>query len=144
LLQDAAERKENMTGPEPAANAITSRRDVLMGSAAMAAIAALSSMGAANSQAASTSPDRQKGENSVNTTITTKDGTEIYYKDWGSGQQIVFSHGWPLSADDWDAQMIFFINHGYRVIAHDRRVTGAPANPATDTIWITTPTISRR
>jgi non-heme chloroperoxidase len=57
-------------------------------------------------------------------TIKTKDGTEIYYKDWGSGQPIVFSHGWPLSADDWDAQMMFFLNHGYRVIAHDRRGHG--------------------
>ena len=56
--------------------------------------------------------------------ITTADGTQIYYKDWGSGQPIVFSHGWPLSADDWDTQMIFFVNHGYRVIAHDRRGHG--------------------
>ena len=56
--------------------------------------------------------------------ITTSDGTEIYYKDWGSGQPVVFSHGWPLSADDWDAQMLFFLNHGYRVIAHDRRGHG--------------------
>jgi non-heme chloroperoxidase len=57
-------------------------------------------------------------------TITTKDGVEIFYKDWGSGQPIVFSHGWPLSADDWDAQMLFFLQHGYRVIAHDRRGHG--------------------
>jgi non-heme chloroperoxidase len=57
-------------------------------------------------------------------TITTKDGIEIYYKDWGKGQPIVFSHGWPLSADDWDNQMMFFLNHGYRVIAHDRRGHG--------------------
>ena len=57
-------------------------------------------------------------------TITTKDGVEIYYKDWGKGQPIVFSHGWPLSADDWDAQMMFFLNQGYRVIAHDRRGHG--------------------
>jgi non-heme chloroperoxidase len=57
-------------------------------------------------------------------TITTKDGTQIYYKDWGKGQPIVFSHGWPLSADDWDGQMMFFLNHGYRVIAHDRRGHG--------------------
>jgi non-heme chloroperoxidase len=58
------------------------------------------------------------------TTIKTRDGVEIYYKDWGSGQPIVFSHGWPLSSDDWDAQMLFFLNHGYRVIAHDRRGHG--------------------
>src|ERR1700709_128745 len=57
-------------------------------------------------------------------TITTKDGTEIYYKDWGSGQPIVFSHGWPLSADDWDPQLLFFLNQGFRVIAHDRRGHG--------------------
>jgi non-heme chloroperoxidase len=56
--------------------------------------------------------------------ITTKDGTEIFYKDWGTGQPIVFSHGWPLSADDWDNQMLFFLEHGYRVIAHDRRGHG--------------------
>ena len=57
-------------------------------------------------------------------TITVKDGTTIYYKDWGSGQPIVFSHGWPLSSDDWDAQMLFFLQHGYRVIALDRRGHG--------------------
>lgn len=57
-------------------------------------------------------------------TITTKDGTEIYYKDWGSGQPIVFSHGWPLTGDDWDTQMLFFGQRGYRVIAHDRRGHG--------------------
>jgi non-heme chloroperoxidase len=57
-------------------------------------------------------------------TVTTKDGVEIFYKDWGSGTPIVFSHGWPLSADDWDAQMMFFLNKGYRVIAHDRRGHG--------------------
>ena len=57
-------------------------------------------------------------------TIKTSDGTEIYYKDWGSGEPIVFSHGWPLSADDWDTHMLFFLDHGYRVIAHDRRGHG--------------------
>src|SRR6202007_1012305 len=57
-------------------------------------------------------------------TITTKDGTHIYYKDWGKGQPIVFSHGWPLSAEDWDGQMLFFGQRGYRVIAHDRRGHG--------------------
>lgn len=59
-------------------------------------------------------------------TITTKDGTAIFYKDWGpkTAQPIVFHHGWPLSADDWDAQMLFFLGEGYRVIAHDRRGHG--------------------
>jgi non-heme chloroperoxidase len=57
-------------------------------------------------------------------TIRTSDGTEIFYKDWGTGQPIVFSHGWPLSADDWDTQMLFFVRNGYRVVAHDRRGHG--------------------
>jgi non-heme chloroperoxidase len=56
--------------------------------------------------------------------VKTSDGVEIYYKDWGTGHPIVFSHGWPLSADDWDAQMLFFLGKGYRVIAHDRRGHG--------------------
>jgi non-heme chloroperoxidase len=63
-------------------------------------------------------------------TIRTKDGVEIFYKDWGSGQPIVFSHGWPLSADDWDTQMLFFLKHGYRVIAHDRRGHGRSSQVA--------------
>jgi non-heme chloroperoxidase len=57
-------------------------------------------------------------------TIRTRDGVTIFYKDWGTGQPIVFSHGWPLSSDDWDPQLMFFLNHGYRVIAHDRRGHG--------------------
>src|SRR5256885_6920386 len=57
-------------------------------------------------------------------TITVKDGTEIYFKDWGTGQPLFFHHGWPLSADDWDAQMMFFLERGYRVVAHDRRGHG--------------------
>jgi non-heme chloroperoxidase len=61
--------------------------------------------------------------------IKTKDGTEIYYKDWGSGQPIVFHHGWPLSADDWDFHMQFFLMKGYRVIAHDRRGHGRSNQP---------------
>ena len=64
-------------------------------------------------------------------TITTKDGTRIYYKDWGSGPAIVFHHGWPLSADDWDAQMMFFLAQGYRVIAHDRRGHGRSSQTET-------------
>src|SRR4051794_27152862 len=60
-------------------------------------------------------------------TITTGDGTEIFFKDWGSGDPIVFSHGWPLSSDDWDTHMLFFLERGYRVIAHDRRGHGRSA-----------------
>ena len=63
-------------------------------------------------------------------TITTSDGVEIFFKDWGSGQPIVFSHGWPLSADDWDTQMLFFLQHGYRVVAHDRRGHGRSSQVA--------------
>jgi non-heme chloroperoxidase len=62
-------------------------------------------------------------------TITTKDGTEIYYKDWGTGQPVVFSHGWPLSADAWEDQMVFLGAHGYRCIAHDRRGHGRSSQP---------------
>lgn len=66
------------------------------------------------------------------TTITTRDGTHIFYKDWGpkDGQPIIFSHGWPLSADTWDAQMVFFANNGFRTIAHDRRSHGR-----SDQVW---------
>ncbi len=62
-------------------------------------------------------------------TLTVKDGTTIYFKDWGTGQPIVFSHGWPLTADAWDAQMMFFGQRGYRVIAHDRRGNGRSSQP---------------
>ncbi len=61
--------------------------------------------------------------------ITVKDGTQIYFKDWGSGQPVVFSHGWPLSADAWDAQMFFLASNGYRCIAHDRRGHGRSSQP---------------
>ena len=62
-------------------------------------------------------------------TITTKDGTHIFYKDWGTGQPVVFSHGWPLNADDWDDQLVFVASHGYRAIAHDRRGHGRSSQP---------------
>ncbi len=64
------------------------------------------------------------------TTFTTTDGTEIFYKDWGTGQPIVFAHGWPLSADAWDAQLLYFSSNGYRVVAHDRRGHGRSAQPS--------------
>ena len=62
-------------------------------------------------------------------TIVTRDGTEIYYKDWGSGPPVVFSHGWPLTADSWEAQMLFLAARGYRCIAHDRRGPGRSSQP---------------
>ena len=63
-------------------------------------------------------------------TFTARDGTSIYYKDWGSGRPVVFSHGWPLSADAWDAQMLFLVQNGFRTIAHDRRGHGRSDQPA--------------
>jgi non-heme chloroperoxidase len=62
-------------------------------------------------------------------TITTQDGTQIYYKDWGAGQPVIFSHGWPLNSDSWEAQMFFLADHGFRCIAHDRRGHGRSSQP---------------
>ena len=64
-------------------------------------------------------------------TITTKDGTSIYFKDWGSGPVVTFSHGWPLSSDAWDGQMLFLVQHGFRVVAHDRRGHGRSSQAST-------------
>ena len=77
-------------------------------------------------------------------TITTKDGVEIFYKDWGKGQPIVFSHGWPLSADDWDAQMLFFLQHGYRASPTTGAAMVAPPRRVAAMTWTTTPTTWRR
>ncbi|MGN6147875.1 MAG: alpha/beta fold hydrolase, partial [Rhizomicrobium sp.] len=100
-----------------------SRRALLAGSVgvAAAAVAASAADAAPKKAAAPMAASSNRAEDGY---VTTTDGVKIYYKDWGSGQPIVFSHGWPLSADDWDAQMMFFMQHGYRVIAHDRRGHG--------------------
>src|ERR1019366_5422777 len=100
---------------------ILSRRSAVIGGVGAVAAAGLS--GAAFAATPQTADSHDEGAKTMST-ITTKDGVEIFYKDWGKGQPIVFSHGWPLSADDWDAQMLFFLGHGYRVIAHDRRGHG--------------------
>src|SRR3954465_4155365 len=73
----------------------------------------------------------RQSKEQIMSTITTTDGVSIFYKDWGSGQPIVFSHGWPLTADDWDAQMTFFLHHAYRVIGHHRRGHGPSGRPGT-------------
>lgn len=100
------------------------RRDLLIGGATVLAAATLPAVPFAEGTAKSSAFQiNTKGEYYM-ATITSKDGTTIYYKDWGKGQPIVFSHGWPLTADDWDAQMLFFGQRGYRVIAHDRRGHG--------------------
>ena len=76
--------------------------------------------------------------------VKTKDGTSIFYKDWGTGQPVVFSHGWPLSADAWDAQMLFLGQQGYRVSPTTGAATAGPTRPGTATIWTPMPTIWRR
>ena len=103
-----------------------SRREILIGGAATAAAAGFPLLAAADQPkpAGALAPQKQvRGENHMKT-ITTKDGTSIFYKDWGTGPTVVFSHGWPLNADAWDAQMLFLGQHGYRVVAHDRRGHG--------------------
>lgn len=97
------------------------RRELMAAGLSLAAVATACSL-VHPAYASQAQPEGNKTMSS--NTFTTRDGTEIFYKDWGAGQPVVFHHGWPLSADDWDAQMLFFLDQGYRVIAHDRRGHG--------------------
>jgi non-heme chloroperoxidase len=109
----------------------TSRRSLLVGGAGVLVAASLSATTLASAAEHTHSPvSPSKGKHSMST-ITTKDGTQIYYKDWGSGQPVVFSHGWPLSADAFEDQMFFLASRGYRCIAHDRRGHGRSSQPWT-------------
>jgi non-heme chloroperoxidase len=100
------------------------RRDAILAGAGLAAAHAFPAAALAQTDRhPATRTTHSEGRRTMSF-ITTQDGTQIFYKDWGSGQPIVFHHGWPLSADDWDAQMLFFLSQGYRVIAHDRRGHG--------------------
>jgi non-heme chloroperoxidase len=105
--------------------------------AAGAAVAAMAAPGVAMAAAsasgnphAGNSSNHQHGERHTMNSVITKDGTRIFFKDWGTGQPVVFSHGWPLDADAWDAQMLFLMQKGYRVIAHDRRGHGRSDQPS--------------
>jgi non-heme chloroperoxidase len=104
-----------------------SRRSALFSGASLAAVTAIPLAASMASEAAAAPASVKK----TAAYITTKDGVDIYYKDWGpkNGQPIVFSHGWPLSSDSWESQMFFLANHGYRVVAHDRRGHGRSSQP---------------
>ena len=120
-----------MSTQKPQPNATGSRRHLLLNSVAVAAsiglpVAAIAADKTPSNKSAA--PGHKHGLHLSNT-ITTKDGTQIYYKDWGTGRPVVFSHGWPLTADAWEGQMVYLGERGFRAIAHDRRGHGRSGQP---------------
>ena len=116
--------QENRIATSPA------RRRILSASAGMAGAVAMSGLPTAASAASGAASHSANEHRRSGDYVRAKDGTEIYVKDWGMGTPVVFSHGWPLSADAWDPQMLFLVNQGYRVIAHDRRGHGRSGQPS--------------
>ncbi|QIA03222.1 alpha/beta hydrolase [Pseudomonas fluorescens] len=109
----------------------TTRRGLITTGAMAATLAvALPALATQLTPASASGVSKSAGNGSGSGMITVKDGTQIFYKDWGQGQPIIFHHGWPLSSDDWDAQMLFFLSKGFRVIAHDRRGHGRSSQTA--------------
>lgn len=109
--------------------AVPARRRMLVGSAGAIAAAGLTTLAEAATDKPTNATSRHIRSNHSMNMITVRDGTQIYYKDWGKGQPVVFSHGWPLSSDAWESQMFFLASHGYRCIAHDRRGHGRSSQP---------------
>ncbi|MBO9357859.1 alpha/beta fold hydrolase [Bordetella petrii] len=113
------------------ANPTYARRNVLVGGAAAvgALLVAANSPEAAAARASGRAARADAARAASASTIVTRDGTQLYYKDWGTGPTVVFCHGWPLSSDSWESQMLFMAGHGYRAVAHDRRGHGRSSQP---------------
>jgi non-heme chloroperoxidase len=116
-----------MSRREPDTATVATRRSALIGGAALLGAGAIG-IHAAPGKAKSSYATATNGTHAMNM-ITVKDGTQIYFKDWGTGRPIVFSHGWPLNSDSWESQMLFLASKGYRCIAHDRRGHGRSSQP---------------
>jgi non-heme chloroperoxidase len=131
LIDSRSRRNQRMNAIETNQPGDSSRRQMLVGTSAAAAALAAASMAATPTRAEAAGSAAASSARNSAPYITSKDGVQLYYKDWGprDGQPIVFSHGWPLSSDSWDGQMIFLADRGYRVVAHDRRGHGRSSQP---------------